>query len=80
MVLPNHGAFPEILEKTGGGITYSTTEPKSLLHALGKQLRDPSGCSAMGKQGRAAVHEKFCNEGLARQLVENILAHLPTIN
>jgi len=80
VVLPNHGAFPEILEKTGGGITYSTTEPKSLLHALGKQLRDPSGCSAMGKQGRAAVHEKFCNEGLARQLVENILAHLPTIN
>ena len=80
VVLPDHGAFPEILEKTGGGITYSTTEPKSLLHALGEQLCDPSGCSAMGKQGRAAVHEKFCNEGLARQLVENILAHLPAIN
>jgi len=79
VVLPDHGAFPEILEKTGGGITYSTTEPKSLLHALGEQLRDPSGCSAMGKQGRAAVHEKFSNEGLAHQLVENILAHLPTI-
>jgi len=79
VVLPNHGAFPEILEKTGGGIVYSTTEPEPLLHALGEQLRGPSGCSAMGKQGRAAVHEKFSNEGLARQLVENILAHLPTI-
>ena len=80
VVLPDHGAFPEILEKTGGGITYSTTEPESLLPALGEQLRDPSGCSAMGKQGRVAVHEKFSNEGLARQLEENILAHLPTIN
>jgi glycosyltransferase involved in cell wall biosynthesis len=79
VVVPNHGSFPEILEITGGGITYSTTEPESLLHALGEQLRDPFGCSAMGTQGRAAVHEKFCNEGLARQLVENILAHLPTI-
>ena len=79
VVLPDHGAFPEILEKTGGGITYSTTEPESLLHTLGEQLRDPSGCSAMGEQGRAAVHEKFSNEGLVRQLVENILAHLPTI-
>jgi glycosyltransferase involved in cell wall biosynthesis len=79
VVLPDHGAFPEVLEKTGGGITYSPTEPESLLHALGEQLQDPSACSAMGKQGRAAVHEKFCNEGLARQLVENILAHLPTI-
>jgi len=79
VVLPDHGAFPEILEKTGGGITYSTTEPESLLPALGEQLRDPSGCSAMGKQGRVAVHEKFSNEGLARQLEENILAHLPTI-
>jgi len=80
VVLPDHGAFPEILEKTGGGITYSTTEPESLLPALGEQLRDPSGCSAMGEQGRVAVHEKFSNEGLARQLEENILAHLPTIN
>ena len=80
VVLPDHGAFPEILEKTGGGITYSPSEPKSLLHALGEQLCDPSGCSAMGKQGRATVHEKFSNEGLARQLVENILAHLPTIH
>jgi len=80
VVLPDHGAFPEILEKTGGGITYSTTEPESLLPTLGEQLRDPSGCSAMGEQGRVAVHEKFSNEGLARQLEENILAHLPTIN
>ena len=79
VVLPDHGAFPEILEKTGGGIAYPRTEPESLLHALGEQLRDPSGCSAMGKQGRASVHEKYSNEGLARQLVENILAHLPTI-
>ena len=80
VVLPHHGAFPEILEKTGGGgITYSTTEPESLLYALGDQLRDPSGCSAMGEQGRAGIREKFSNEELARQLVENILAHLPTI-
>ena len=80
VVLPDHGAFPELLEKTGGGVAYSTTEPESLLYALGEHLRDPTGCSAMGKQGRVSVHEKFSNEGLARQLVENILAHLPTIN
>jgi glycosyltransferase involved in cell wall biosynthesis len=79
VVLPDHGAFPELLEKTGGGVAYSTTEPESLLHSLGEQLRDPSGCSAMGKQGRVSVHEKFSNEELASQLVENILAHLPTI-
>jgi len=80
VVLPDHGAFPELLEKTGGGVAYSTTEPESLLHSLGEQLRDPSGCSAMGKQGRVSVHEKFSNEGLARQLVENILAPLLSIN
>jgi glycosyltransferase involved in cell wall biosynthesis len=76
VVLPDHGAFPEILEKTGGGISYPTAESGSLLHALGKQLRDPSGCSAMGKQGRVSVHEKYSNEVLARQLVEKILAPL----
>jgi len=80
VVLPDHGAFPEILEKTGGGITYSSTEPESLLRALGGQLGDPADSSSMGKQGRAAVHKKFSNEVLARQLVENILAHLPTFN
>jgi glycosyltransferase involved in cell wall biosynthesis len=78
VVLPDHGAFPEILEKTGGGISYPTAESGSLLHALGKQLRDPSGCSAMGKQGRVSVHEKYSNEVLARQLVEKILAPLVT--
>ena len=80
VVLPDHGAFPELLEKTGGGVAYSTTEPESLLHSLGEQLRDLAGCSAMGKQGRVSVHEKFSNEGLARQLVENILAPLLSIN
>jgi len=79
VVLPDHGAFPEILEKTGGGISYPRTEPESLLHALGDQLRDSSACLAKGNQGSAVVHEKYSNEGLARQLVENILAHLPTI-
>ena len=29
-----------------------------------------------GEQGRAAVHEKYSNDRLAKELVENILAPL----
>ena len=40
IVQPNHGAFPEIIEHTGGGATYNSNNPEALADALKPWLND----------------------------------------
>ena len=76
VVLPDHGSFPEIIRETEGGILYGKDEPSGLIHALRTMLSDKLQAKQLADQGRAAVHEKYSNDRLARELVENILAPL----
>jgi glycosyltransferase involved in cell wall biosynthesis len=76
VVLPDHGSFPEIIRETEGGILYGKDEPSGLIHALSTMLSDKLQAKQLAEQGRAAVHEKYSNDRLARELVENILAPL----
>ena len=76
VVLPDHGSFPEIIKETGGGFLYPLDEPSGLTHALSMMLGDREQAKQFGEQGREAVHEKYSNDRLARELVENILAPL----
>ncbi len=76
VVLPDHGSFPEIIKETGGGFLYPLEEPSGLTHALMTMLGNSEQAKQFGEQGRAAVHEKYSNDRLARELVENILAPL----
>jgi glycosyltransferase involved in cell wall biosynthesis len=74
VVFPKSGAFPEIVEDTGGGIIYEENNPSDLANALDQILKDPKGSKKMGIIGRDAVLEKYSNEKLAKSLVDNILA------
>ena len=74
VVLPNHGSFPELIEKTEGGVLYDHTEKGSLSRALAARLDDHEATQRLGKKGRVAVQQNYSNEKLASQLVENILA------
>ncbi len=76
VVLPDHGSFPEIIKETGGGFLYGKDEPKGLIHALNTALSDKVQAKKFGEQGRTAVHEKYSNDRLAKELVENVLAPL----
>ena len=76
VVLPAHGSFPEIIRETEGGVLYSLGEASGMVHALSTMLTDTEQAKYFGKQGRAAVHEKYSNDQLAKDLVENILAPL----
>ena len=74
VVLPKSGAFPEIVEDTGGGIIYEDNNPSDLAIALDQILKDSEGSKKMGIFGRDVVLEKYSNEKLAKSLVDNILA------
>jgi glycosyltransferase involved in cell wall biosynthesis len=55
VVQPRAGAFPELIDVTGGGIIYDD----SLSVALERMLRDPECAGRMGSCGREIVHKEF---------------------
>jgi glycosyltransferase involved in cell wall biosynthesis len=73
VVQPRHGAFPELIAATGGGLLCEPNNPAALAAALDELLRDPSRARQLGETGRAAVHEKFSVKKMAEQ-VEGVLA------
>ena len=80
VVLPDHGSFSELINETKGGVLYAKDEPIGLVNALNDLLSNTEQAKQFAEQGKAAVHEKYSNEVLARrlakELVENILAPL----
>ncbi len=56
VVQPRHGTFPELLERTGGGILVDPDSPAALAEGLSRMMGDREAREAMGRRGRAAVH------------------------
>lgn len=69
VVQPRVGAYPEIVERTGGGILYEHGDPDGLANALRSLLGDPARARALGRQGRASVMERFRIEHMAENMV-----------
>jgi glycosyltransferase involved in cell wall biosynthesis len=59
VVQPRHGAFPEVLAATGGGVLCEPDDPAALAAALRGLLLDPARARQLGAAGRASVVEKF---------------------
>jgi len=67
VVQPRLGAFPELVEKTGGGLLCEPQDPASLADGLATLLADPPRARALGAQGRRAVVEHFSAAAMAGQ-------------
>jgi glycosyltransferase involved in cell wall biosynthesis len=70
VVQPNEGSFPELIEKTYGGITYSPNLPSQLADALKSLLLHPERARRIGQQGKAAVHKDFSIKNMAMRTIE----------
>ena len=57
-VQPRVGAFPEIIEKTGGGLVVDAT-PDAIASGLHALWQDPSRARAIGQTGAAGVREHY---------------------
>ena len=66
VVQPRHAAFPEILERTGGGTLCEPGDPRSLADGIAAVLADPDHARTLGRRGREAVREHFSLEAMAR--------------
>ena len=69
-VVPAHGAFPELLEGTGGGRLVPPGDPERLGAALHGLLLDPAARTRLGEEGQGRVRERFDAESMARRTLE----------
>jgi glycosyltransferase involved in cell wall biosynthesis len=65
VVQPATGAFPEILEKTGGGIIYSPDNKEELIDGLVKLLNDASLRRNLGETGRLNVKNELSLDSMS---------------
>jgi glycosyltransferase involved in cell wall biosynthesis len=70
VVQPNHGAFPEIIRKTGGGILVEPENPRSLADGLLTVLRDHELRSNLARRAHAGVREHYRVDAMAVRTAE----------
>jgi glycosyltransferase involved in cell wall biosynthesis len=79
VVLPSHGAFPELIAATGGGRLVTPNDPIALADELARMLLDPNR-HRLGQQGANAVHERFNADVMARVTREVLSEFFPAVD
>lgn len=70
VVQPKHGAFPELLLSTGGGILVEPNSPPALADGIAQLLHNPELREQLGRKGKSAVQRFFNDEVMAKAMVE----------
>ena len=70
VVQPDHGAFPEMIAATGGGVLVEPGRPEVLADALEALIDDSSRRIELATTGRNRVHELFGPERMAQRSLE----------
>jgi glycosyltransferase involved in cell wall biosynthesis len=65
VVVPAHGAFPEYLADTTGGLLCEPDNPRSLADKLAELIGDPASADELGLAGQAAIREHYTAEAMA---------------
>jgi glycosyltransferase involved in cell wall biosynthesis len=75
VVQPRRGAFPEILDTTGGGLLVEADNPEALADGFLTLWRDPQRAAALGAAGAAGVRQHYTAEKMAAS-VESVYREL----
>jgi glycosyltransferase involved in cell wall biosynthesis len=68
VVQPNHGAFPEMLNKTGGGVLSRSEQPADVADAIFDLWRDPARAAGMGRCGAQGVRAHYTIGHMAERI------------
>lgn len=69
VVLPDHGAFPEMIADTGGGLLARPRDAGALADALRRLILDPQQAAECGRRAQQAVHQRYHAERMAQETV-----------
>ena len=75
VVQPAHGAFPEIVERTGGGVVVEPGNPEALADGIMALRLDSALAASMSKAGAAGVRHHYTVSRMAEQ-VEAVFSEL----
>jgi len=70
VIQPSTGAFPEIIERTGGGIIYLKDDVEGLADGIEKLLKDKEGLKILSSAGKDNVLKKLSLEKMSQDLAE----------
>lgn len=70
VVQPNHGAFPELLLSTGGGILVEPNSPNAVAEGIKKLMHNAELREQLGQKGKSAVQRLFSDAVMAEATVE----------
>ncbi len=70
VVQPDHGAFPEVIARLGGGHLYAAGDQTALVDRLQAVLSDLPAARQLGQAGRTAVLEHATTDRAAARLIE----------
>lgn len=70
VVEPRRGAFPEILQKTGGGILVGPDDAASLAQGIFSLWKDPALAEELGKRGAEGVREHYSASRMATRALQ----------
>jgi glycosyltransferase involved in cell wall biosynthesis len=70
VVQPNHGAFPEMIQRTGGGVLVPSTQPRDIAGAIWFLYRDRDRAAALGQRGAEGVRAHYTIGGMADRMLD----------
>jgi glycosyltransferase involved in cell wall biosynthesis len=80
VVQPRHGAFPELIEATGGGLLVEPESADALAAGLEQLMNDPEKRRALGRAGKKVVHDTFSDTAMAQATLELYRRYLGTLS
>ena len=69
VVQPNYGAFPEMIERTGGGLLARSESGRDVAEGLYHVWKDPAAAAELGRRGAEGVRRHYT----VTQMAENVL-------
>ncbi len=75
VVQPKHGAFPELIEATHGGLLVEPGDPAALAQAWRRLADHRPEARRIGLVGRSEVLSRFTAEGMARATLDVLAAY-----
>ncbi len=70
VVQPNHGAFPELVNATGGGLLHEPADPVDLAEKLASLLKNSQWRQELAERGKTAVHTHFSAQRMASETIQ----------
>ena len=70
VVQPNHGAFPEMIERTGGGLLATSERGPDVAEALHELWTNPARAAELGRRGAEGVRQHYTVTHMAERVLQ----------